>query len=476
MSETFKLVKLLDPIQLTTVTGGLVPKGAYNAATDYAVGDSVDYNGSSYVMFSDAPAATLPTNTLFWQILANKGDTGATGATGTGTTINVRNVNQKNLTGSGITALTGSVNSSNTAFTVSSGLYASGTLEVYKNGVLQPLGDAITQTTPASGIFNFVTAPTTGDQIIAYYNISVVDADGFTSTDITDFQTAVSANTDVAANTAARHTHSNQAVLDATTASYTTANDTKLSGIATGATANSTDATLLARANHTGQQLASTISDFSTAADARVSAAVGVTVQAFDSDLTAFAAKTAPTGAVVGTTDTQVLSGKTLSSPAITDATNITFGTTTGTRIGATTSDKLALWNTTPITQPGATADDHSIFVSIGARANGTAFAERVGMAAAALTANTTLTWATSGASAAVQPCNATGGAFNVTLPATTTPGVRFTIKKVDASANAVTIVATVDGTVNPTLAAQWSSITVVSTSTSGTWYKVASV
>jgi hypothetical protein len=45
---------------------------------------------------------------------------------------------------------------------------------------------------------------------------------------------------------------------------------TKLTGIATGATANSSDATLLARANHTGTQTASTISDFSTAADARV--------------------------------------------------------------------------------------------------------------------------------------------------------------------------------------------------------------
>jgi hypothetical protein len=40
---------------------------------------------------------------------------------------------------------------------------------------------------------------------------------------------------------------------------------TKLNGIATGATANSADATLLARANHTGTQLAATISDFNTA-------------------------------------------------------------------------------------------------------------------------------------------------------------------------------------------------------------------
>lgn len=46
----------------------------------------------------------------------------------------------------------------------------------------------------------------------------------------------------------------------------------------------------LSRANHTGTQTASTISDFSTATDARITAAIGSTVQAFDSDLTALAA------------------------------------------------------------------------------------------------------------------------------------------------------------------------------------------
>lgn len=49
---------------------------------------------------------------------------------------------------------------------------------------------------------------------------------------------------------------------------------TKLDGIANSATANSSDATLLARANHTGTQTASTISDFNTAADARVVAGI----------------------------------------------------------------------------------------------------------------------------------------------------------------------------------------------------------
>lgn len=53
---------------------------------------------------------------------------------------------------------------------------------------------------------------------------------------------------------------------------FTAVMDTKLSGIATGATANSADATLLNRANHTGTQLAATISDFATAADARITA------------------------------------------------------------------------------------------------------------------------------------------------------------------------------------------------------------
>lgn len=46
-----------------------------------------------------------------------------------------------------------------------------------------------------------------------------------------------------------------------------------LINVADGATANSSDATLLARANHTGTQAASTISDFSSAADARIAAA-----------------------------------------------------------------------------------------------------------------------------------------------------------------------------------------------------------
>ena len=56
-----------------------------------------------------------------------------------------------------------------------------------------------------------------------------------TASTISDFNDAVSGNSDVSANTNARHTHSNKTVLDNTTASYTTVEQTKLSGIESGA-------------------------------------------------------------------------------------------------------------------------------------------------------------------------------------------------------------------------------------------------
>lgn len=52
------------------------------------------------------------------------------------------------------------------------------------------------------------------------------------------------------------------------------ADKSKLDGIAAGATANSSDAFLLDRSNHTGTQLSATISDFNTAVDARVNLVV----------------------------------------------------------------------------------------------------------------------------------------------------------------------------------------------------------
>jgi hypothetical protein len=78
-----QIVKLLNPIQMY-IDGTFTPKGAYDNAVTYVVGDMVDYQGSSYILYnvSGYSAGTLPTNTTYWGVVAEKGATGATGATG----------------------------------------------------------------------------------------------------------------------------------------------------------------------------------------------------------------------------------------------------------------------------------------------------------------------------------------------------------------------------------------------------------
>lgn len=70
--------------------------------------------------------------------------------------------------------------------------------------------------------------------------------------------------------------------------------------------------------------------------------------------------------------------------------------------------------------------------------------------------------------------CDATAGAFAVTLLAAPVTGQCMSIKKIDSSANAVTIngnAKTIDGAASVTLPAQWNAITIVYNGTS--WYIV---
>jgi hypothetical protein len=75
------LVQLLNPIQVV-IAGDVTPKGAYDEMTDYTIGDLVSFDGTSYIMYSDAPAGTAPTDTTKWGILAAKGSQGDPGAPG----------------------------------------------------------------------------------------------------------------------------------------------------------------------------------------------------------------------------------------------------------------------------------------------------------------------------------------------------------------------------------------------------------
>lgn len=76
--------------------------------------------------------------------------------------------------------------------------------------------------------------------------------------------------------------------------------------------------------------------------------------------------------------------------------------------------------------------------------------------------------------------CDASGGAFTTTLSSIGsrpyTAGARFTFKKIDSSANTVTIDGsgseTIDGATTKTLTAQWQSITIEAGAT-GAWYVV---
>jgi hypothetical protein len=145
------------------------------------------------------------------------------------------------------------------------------------------------------------------------------------------------------------------AVPDGTTnKAFTATERTKLTGIATGATANSADATLLARANHTGTQLAATISDFSTAADARVTAGItgkentitaGTTAQYYRGDKTfqTLDADAVPSGttnkAFTATQETKLAGIATGATANSSDATLLARANHTGTQLAATISD-----------------------------------------------------------------------------------------------------------------------------------------
>lgn len=55
-----------------TVKIAPLPRGTYSSSATYAKLDVVSYNGSSYMAIKAVPTGTVPTNTTYWQLLAEK--------------------------------------------------------------------------------------------------------------------------------------------------------------------------------------------------------------------------------------------------------------------------------------------------------------------------------------------------------------------------------------------------------------------
>jgi hypothetical protein len=170
------------------------------------------------------------------------------------------------------------------------------------------------------------------------------------------------------------------------------------------------------------------------------------------------------------------------------NAGTITTDTTTGLKIGTASTQKVGFFNATPAQQQSSVSDLGAILATFGFRVAGGSYTlatngsvsfsgafsttANVRSGVSSQTAAVTLNLTTS---SEYQMCNATTAAFNLTLPGTTVVGYRFTIKKIDSSANAITIVAaSIDGVANYTLSTQYKYVTLVSGGVSGTWYIVA--
>ncbi len=207
---------------------GLNWLGAYSAATTYAVDDAVSYNGSSYICIL-ASMGNLPTNATYWQVLAAKGTDGAgagdmlasvydpTGVEGdafdmdkmvSGTTNKVYTATEQ----SKLISIAAGANNYIHPETHSADMIVDGTTNKTYTATEQTklAGIAVGAEVNVNADWN---AASGGAQILNKPATFTPAAHNHSASEVTDFDTEVSNNTDVATNTSTRHTHSNTAAL-----------------------------------------------------------------------------------------------------------------------------------------------------------------------------------------------------------------------------------------------------------------------
>jgi hypothetical protein len=524
----FKIVKLVDPITVTSVTGGLVPRGSFSSATTYNVGDEVSYSGSSYVLYAAATAGTLPTDTTKWSVLASKGDTGATGPTGpagSGSTDTTKLYNfgatvTKTADFSALANNRYSVDA--TAGNITANLPASGTQGYV---IFIQKSDSTTNIVNMSGNINGNSGSTlplrtqlqgkllewdgtsTWNVIAGDLSLPALDARYVSTTgavtsvagrtgavvlaesDITNLTTDLAAKAALASPTFTGTPAAPTATAGTnTTQLATTAFVTSAISAATPADATTSSKGVIQLAGDLGGTAAApTNLQFTDVTDSTKKGVLSLANATTGTTQTYVLPGVGTT--LVGTAGAQTISGNktfsgttTIGTTTVTDATNITFGTTTGTQIGTSTTQKIGFFGTTPAAQQVATNDLGTVLANFGLRASGQTYILSTSGTATfsgafstpvtpTRTANTTVTITTG----SFNPCDATTASFAVTLPAASgRNGQIFTFKKIDSSANTVTITRgstdTIDGATTYVLSAQWKYVTIVSNGSNG-WY-----
>ena len=245
------LIDVLTP-EVAGTRGLPVFKGPYDGTTNYLQGDQVSYQGSSWsarIATKGNPPPTLPaTINSWWFVVATGADPSQFAEVAT--TGDYTDLINRPLFGS-------AASQDATAFaTAAQGAKADTALQP---GAGISWGDV-------SGKPTFATVATSG----AYSDLSGLPPLGTASAqNVGYFATAsqgLLASTALQPAAIGSTVQAYSAALAGTTASFTTALLSKLNGIATGATANQTDAYLLSRANHTGTQAATTITGLATVA------------------------------------------------------------------------------------------------------------------------------------------------------------------------------------------------------------------
>ncbi|CAB4131042.1 hypothetical protein UFOVP124_52 [uncultured Caudovirales phage] len=158
------------------------------------------------------------------------------------------------------------------------------------------------------------------------------------------------------------------------------------------------------------------------------------------------------------------------------DGSNFALGTTTGTRIGTATTQKLAFFAATPIVQPGSTTDLRTALINLGLLASGGA--TPLNLNGGTLTGSvvhpvTPISSSTAVSTLGLYTISAAGN-ITITLPdATANAGGMIIFKRTDSTSNTVTISRAgsdlIDGSsTNTSLSSQWSVLRLMAAS--GVW------